>query len=151
VVWSPLPPMSIAGAIVQYIKGSLSPPHPLSRDHPLPHWMPPILLLLKTFAISVPWHQAEINNDTSTSKPASLKGLSRQKQRGWQRGSYQLGGGGGSLAEAQLWRRPQHAGKRGSSATAAAATWRWQWQYGIGEGGGSGGSVAGSAAAAEAA
>ncbi len=90
---------------MQYIKGSSSPPHLSSQDHPLPRWMPPILLLLQTSPISAPWHQVKINNKTSLSKLASLEGSSRQKQQGWQRGSYQLGGGGGSLAEVRLCRR----------------------------------------------
>ncbi len=146
-VWSPLPPMSRAGAIVQYIKGSLSPPHPSSWDHPLPHRMPPILLLLQTLSISAPWHQVEINNNTSTSKPASLEGLSHQKQQGWQRGGNQLGGGGSSLAEAQLWWRQQCIGKRGSSVVAGAATQHWQQRYGVGGGGASSSSTAAAEAA----
>jgi hypothetical protein len=53
VVWSPLPPISGAGAILQYIKGSSNPPHSLSWDHPLPCWMLPTLLLLQTLSKSL--------------------------------------------------------------------------------------------------
>jgi hypothetical protein len=129
VVWSPLLVLGLPAALLDAVD---TPP-------------PPNLANLCTL-VSGGDQQRYLHQQTSF--PG---GVEPRNARGWQRGSYQLGSGGGSLAEAQLWWQQQPVRECSGSMAAATATRHWQQQRGVGGGSDSGDSMGSSPAAAEAA